>query len=50
MRLNPGDGEKVCGAIFFSEFLIPGLNSVLRSNAVVIYDNPSERIVGNATG
>jgi len=34
----------------FSEFPIPRLNLVLRSDAVVVYDNPSERIVGNEAG
>ena len=29
-------------AITFSEFLIPRLNSIFRSNAVVVYDDPSE--------
>jgi len=31
----------------FSSFLLPRLNLVGRSDAVVIYDNPSERIVGD---
>jgi len=31
-------------AAMFSEFLLPGLNAIFRSDAVVVYDNPSEGV------
>jgi len=48
MFVNLGDGEKVCGTVF--DFYPPQADRVVRSNAVVVYDNPSERISGDATG
>jgi len=33
----------------FSGVLLHVLNLVFRSGAMVVYDNPSERIVGNVT-
>ena len=38
---NPGDREEVCSN-FFSQFFVPRLNPNFRSNAVVVYDDPSE--------
>ena len=43
--MNLDDREKVCGTVF--EFLLPRLNLAARSDAVVVYDNLSERIERN---
>ena len=44
MYVNLGEREKVCSTVFFC-FLAHKLNLAVRSDAVVVYDNPSERVV-----
>ena len=46
--MNIGGRDKVCGTVF--DFLFAMLNSVIRGDAVVVYDNPSERTAGDAVG
>ena len=45
--MNLGDREKVCGTISRVSLSWAEFNS--RGDAVVVYDNPSERIVGGVS-
>jgi len=47
MYVNLGDREKVCGTISRVPLSWAEFNS--RGDAVVVYDNPSERIVGGVS-